>query len=125
MEHANLYISEQTCASTKTKIVAVTGAFDRSPSPGLVLDAYHECRRHRHLKQASWLKKSPAICGIEAAHRILGARQCKTCSRGKGRSVSQPHKRKEQRSCPLLRILLALIIVGFLLWLVNRFIAMV
>jgi len=99
--------------------------FDRSPSPGLFSTANTSAEDiERHLKQTFWLKKnSPAICGIEAVHRILGTRQCMSGSGSQARSVSQ-HRRKGTKTMPLLQILLALIVVGFLLWLVNRFIPM-
>lgn len=38
--------------------------------------------------------------------------------------VSRNSSRKEEKSMPLMQILLALIVVGVLLWLVNRFIPM-
>jgi len=41
---------------------------------------------------------------------------------GPGRSVSQ--QRQKGKSMPLLQIVLTLIVVGVLLWLVNRFIPM-
>ena len=60
---------------------------------------------------------------MEAVRRILGARQCTSGSMGQARGVSR-QRRKETKIMPLLQILLALIVVGFLLWLVNRFIPM-
>jgi hypothetical protein len=42
---------------------------------------------------------------------------------GHGGSVSQ-HGQKGRKSMPLMQILLVLIVVGVLLWLVNRFIPM-
>jgi hypothetical protein len=44
--------------------------------------------------------------------------------RGAKLEVSRKHRRKKTTIMPLLHILLALIIVGFFLWLVNRFIPM-
>jgi predicted nucleic acid-binding Zn ribbon protein len=44
-------------------------------------------------------------------------------STGSGRKFSQ-HRKKGRKSMPLVQILLALIVVGVLLWLVNRFIPM-
>ena len=59
---------------------------------------------------------------LKRFNRILGTGQCMSSSTGQARGVPQHGQRGTKM--PLLQILLALIVVGFLLWLVNRFIPM-
>jgi hypothetical protein len=76
----------------------------------------------RHLNQTLWLDKQSAIGGVEAVRRIVRTRQCGE-QFGARLEVSRSTVKKE-KTMPLIQILLALIVVGVLLWLVNSFIPM-
>jgi hypothetical protein len=60
---------------------------------------------------------------VDAIQRVLRARLEPAAIRWDSAEVSRSKDRKE-KSMPLLQILLTLIVVGVLLWLVNRFIPM-
>jgi hypothetical protein len=55
--------------------------------------------------------------------RFIGTGGCLVQVGGQVGSVSQ-HRQKGKKIMPLMQILIALIVVGVLLWLVNRFIPM-
>ena len=61
---------------------------------------------------------------MEAIQPVLRTRQSPQQFVGTNAAVSRSKDRKVKTSMPLLQILLTLIVVGVLLWLVNRFIPM-
>ena len=77
----------------------------------------------RPLKQTFWLKEQSGHLSTGSGSSNSRHQTVHEWFEGQARSVSQS-RRKGTKTMPLLHILLALIIVGFLLWLVNRFIPM-
>lgn len=123
---AELYTSEQTRAFGTPRIgLQQKDCFVGQSIPGACIPRPAQASRissDNIAPHPRW-RNCPINCGVEALSRAVRGGEARSNRGNQGENVWQQGQ-KGRISMPLTQIVLALIVVGVLLWLVNRFIPM-